>query len=393
MTDYTKKTYGRNAEVTKIFGLFKAGKDVSQHGPRRLGKTFVLDRMVEQANSHGFICLKVEIGGCSEPKKVFQQLCDAIAAHRPITRRPVTWVRQKMAQVTSPRNEQTGPWYQPILHLDWESYLERQLCALQDDEKHQWAILIDELPIFLKALHDKGETGINQARDFMNLFSRLRSATPRIRWLITGSIGIAPLAQAGRYTGVLSKFYNFQLEPLDEEQAVAYLKDLAHLGLLQSRKVITDQEAKAIIETVGWLAAFYVEALAQQLPKNPETDPAKVQANIAAAMSSLLKHHNSPTFGTWEEHLRKHHSDRQRSLSFDILNALAHHETGLALDALLAALSDATLTRDTLRQHLLLLITEGFLYQELFGDDGSPYRFRLAPLRLWWKLYRPQASA
>ncbi len=40
MTDYAKKTYGRNKEVAKIFGLFKAGKDVSKHGPRRLGCEF-----------------------------------------------------------------------------------------------------------------------------------------------------------------------------------------------------------------------------------------------------------------------------------------------------------------------------------------------------------------
>ena len=64
MTDYSKKSYGRNAEVAEIFDLFRAEKDVSQHGPRRLGKTFVLDRLVERADSHGFICVKVEIAGC-----------------------------------------------------------------------------------------------------------------------------------------------------------------------------------------------------------------------------------------------------------------------------------------------------------------------------------------
>jgi hypothetical protein len=393
MTDYSKKSYGRNTEVATIFGLLKAGKDISQHGPRRLGKTFVLDRMVEQAKSHGFICVKVEIAGCTDPKMVFRRLCEEITHHRSVSKKTITLLTQRMAQMVNPRSVQAGPWYQPFLSLDLETYLERLLGTLQDDQTQQWAILIDELPIFLKALHDKGVDGIKEARDFMNLFARLRSAKPRVRWLITGSIGINPLAQAGQYMGVLAKFQNFELKPLTEEQAVDFLQDLAQLGLLQNRKTITKQEACAVIEAVGWRAAYYLEALAQELPMNPETDHIKVNANITSAMDELLKHHNSSTFGTWEEHLRKHHSDYQRNLSFGVLNALAPYEIGLTLDALLGEFNDNNLDREVLRQHLLLLITEGFLHQESIADETTPYRFRLEPLRLWWKRYRPQAMA
>jgi hypothetical protein len=391
MTDYTNKSYGRNAEVEDIFRLFKAGKDISQHGPRRLGKTFVLDRMVEQGKSHGFICIKVEIAGCTEPKMVFKKLCDEIAAHRALPKQTFTFITQRMAQVVSPRGEQTGPWYQPILSLDWVSYLERLLSAIQADKEHQWAILIDELPIFLKALHDKGNEGINQARDFMNLFSRLRSTQPRVRWLITGSIGITPLARLGNYMGVLSKLHNYPLEPLSEAQAMDFLQDLPKLGLPQGRKEITKPEAQAVINAVGWRAAYYLEAFAYSLPVNPEVDPARVQANMDAAMENLLKTNNETTFGTWEEHIRKHHTPQQRPLSFGALNAIAPYAAGLTLDTLHGLLGDPALGRDALRQHMMRLVDEGFLQQEPWGDGDAPYRFRLIPLRLWWVRYRPQA--
>lgn len=391
MTDYTKKTYGRNAEVKDIFKLFEAGKDISQHGPRRLGKTFVLDRMVEQAKSHKFICIKVEIAGCTEPKMVFRRLCEEIAANRKITQRTLSIIVQRMAQAINPRGEQAGPWYQPFLNVDWEKYLDRLLGALQDDKDHQWAILIDELPIFLKAMHDKGPAGASQARDFMNLFSQLRSKNPRVRWLVTGSIGIDPLARAGQYMGALAKFQPYKLEPLSEPQAKEYLKDLAQLGLLQGRNVITDEEAQAVIKAVGWRAAFYLEAFAQKLPANPETDPFKVQGNIDKAMSDLLKPHNKATLGTWEEHIRKHHTEQQRNLSFAVLNAIAPMEEGMTLDALHGALGNNALNRETLRQHMMVLIDEGFIYREPFDDDTAPYRFRIAVLHQWWKIYRPQA--
>ncbi|MBP6421905.1 MAG: hypothetical protein KA271_03335 [Propionivibrio sp.] len=392
MTNYANKTYGRNTEVATLFAMLKAGKDVSQHGPRRLGKSFVLDRMVEQAKAHGFICLKVEIAGCTEPKMVFRRLCEEITNHRTIGKKAISLLTQRLSQLASPRGEQAGPWYQPLLGVDWETYLERLLGALQDDPAQKWAILIDELPIFLKSLHDKGDDGIKQARDFMNLFTRLRAAKPRVRWLITGSIGITPLAQAGQYMGVLSKFQNFELEPLTDEQAVDYLRDLALSGLIQRRTVITKQEAHTIIEMVGWRAAYYLEALAQHLPASPETEPEKVQANLDTALAGLLKHNNKSTFGTWEEHLNKHHSGQQRRMSFDVLNKIAASEGGLTLDNLLGALGDPLIDREHLRQHLLLLISDGFLYQEPMNDDSAPYRFRLTPLRHWWALYRPQAA-
>jgi len=175
MPDYSTKSYGRKAVVETIYNLFEADKDVSMHGPRRLGKTFVLDRIVEQASSKGYLCLKVEIAGCTEPKQVFRQLCEVISRSRSIPQQTLSWLKQRVLQLANPRTESGSTWYQPLLSLDWESYLERLLHAVRDEKKHKWAVLIDELPIFLKAMHDKGPAGIQQAKDFMNLFTRLRA--------------------------------------------------------------------------------------------------------------------------------------------------------------------------------------------------------------------------
>lgn len=392
MTDYTQLTYGRNEEVATIFRLFDARKDISQHGPRRLGKTFVLDRLVEQGESNGYICLKVEIAGCADPKVVFRLLCEEIEKKHSLRHKSSLLIQQRLSQLVKPRGDQLGAWHQPILNLNWESYLERLLSELNSDKKYKRAILIDELPIFLKALHDKGQDGVIQAREFMNLFSRLRSNKPDVRWLVTGSIGIEPLARAGNYMGVLAKFHNFSLEPLSVPQAIDYLQDLAQDGLIHGRQEITKPEALAVIEAVGWRAAYYLEAFAQNLPANPETESIKVKANIDAAMATTLKLNDKTTFGTWEEHIRKHHSEPQRILSFGILNAIAPIESGLSIDALLTSINDNALDREDLRQHVMKLIEEGFLYQECFGDDAAPYRFRIAILRQWWKTYRPQVN-
>lgn len=50
--DYSNKSYGRSEQVGVLFKLFETQKDVLMPGPRRLGKTFVLDRMVDASANH-----------------------------------------------------------------------------------------------------------------------------------------------------------------------------------------------------------------------------------------------------------------------------------------------------------------------------------------------------
>ena len=60
---YTHKSYGRQAEVAALYAMFEAGRNVKMPGPRRLGKTFVLDRLVDAAPKQNWVAVKVELAG------------------------------------------------------------------------------------------------------------------------------------------------------------------------------------------------------------------------------------------------------------------------------------------------------------------------------------------
>jgi hypothetical protein len=295
--------------------------------------------------------------------------------------------------VLEPRSDQGGPWYQPFLNLDHEAHFERLVKAMHGDQERQWALLIDELPIFLKALHDKGPDGLVEARDFMNWTSRIRANSPRVRWMITGSIGIEPLARAGGYMGVLAKYQPFELDPLTVEEAREFVRDLARDGQLPDRQIITDSEAQALADAVGWLAPFYLDALAQKLSGTPTDDPRQAADLVEEAASRLLQPVQSATFGTWEEHLRKHYRDAERTTAFAALAVLAKDPKGASIDTLLAALGRADLTRDDLRVLLARLHTEGFLTGTNWESEAPSTAFRNPLLRRWWLRYRPQANA
>jgi uncharacterized protein len=392
MIPYRDKSYGRNEELEALYKMFEAGRDVSMPGPRRLGKTFLLERLVDAAPEKNWTAVKAELAGCSDTRAVFRELCSRISSKKSGGAKFISAALQRLSQVAGHRSELSGPWYQGLMNVDYESNLERLIKTMNEDTKGRWLLLIDELPIFLKALHDKGPAGVAAARDFMNLFSRLRQNNPKVRWMITGSIGIEPLARAGNYQGVLAKFQNFELHPLTERQAQDFIQDEAQTGRLPHRNQITDAEARALVDAVGWRAAFYLGALALKLKGNPTDDPEQAKTLVDEAIDQLLQPSELATFGPWEEHLRKHYQDADRVLAFEVMAALAAAPQGANLDSLLATLQRPDLTRPALQALLIRLHTEGFITVDQWDQDSPHCAFRNPLLRRWWQRYKPQAA-
>jgi len=223
----------------------------------------------------------------------------------------------------------------------------------------------------------------------MNLTSRLRTDNKNVRWMITGSIGLEPLAEIGNYMGVLAKFQTYALQPLDNTQAKELIMDLAHEGRLMSRHVITEAEAQCVVDAVGWLSAFYLEALAQKLAGEPSDDPVQAKSAVDGALDRLIQPSEAATFGVWEEHLRKHYRDNDRSLAFQILAALAPHAKGRTIDELLIAVDQPGVTADRLRTVLMRLSVDGFLTVDDWESSQPTATFLNLPLRRWWARYRP----
>ena len=392
MTNYIEKSYGRNEEVEAVLKMFNSGRDIAMPGPRRLGKTFLLDRLVVVLPQKGWSAVKVEIAGLSDQRAVFRELCIKISDQKSISQKSTTWIQQRLGQALAPRSDTNGPWYQPFLTLDHETYFERLIKAMHDDQSSKWALLIDEIPIFLKALHDKGSDGVAAARHFMNLISRLRASYPRVRWLITGSIGLEPLAQEGQYMGVLAKFTTFEIEPLTVEQAIAFVRDQALTGALQHRANITATEAEALVSAVGWRAAYYLDALAQKLAGVPTDDPIEAEQRVTDAIAKLLMPTEAKSFGTWEEHLHKHYKETDRVIAFAVLARLAIDVQGATIDSLLQTVNRSNLSREALKRILLRMSVEGFIVCINWEDDTQTVSFRNPLLRGWWQRYPPNTS-
>ena len=72
--DYNTKSYGRNAEIASLFHAFAADRDISMPSPRRLGKTFLLERLAEAALDQNYLAIKVDLAACTDRESAFREL-------------------------------------------------------------------------------------------------------------------------------------------------------------------------------------------------------------------------------------------------------------------------------------------------------------------------------
>lgn len=384
--DFTSAPYGRRAETDAIFRRFEAGKNLLMPGPRRLGKTFVLHRLEERAADHGYAVVSFDVSHCRDEKEFFAKLCQAIERKREQGDSLLDSLQQRLKQVLNSTQGGSGPWWQSALHVNWEIFADHLVASLAEDPKNRWAILIDELPVFLLHL-EAMPNGLAQVKSIVYRLRAFREQFPGLRWLMTGSIGIEPLARRGEYLGAFNNLEPFELQPLTPDAARTLLQDWAKAGLFEHRQHVSEAEAEAIVAAAGWLSAYYLEAFGKQLQGSPAEGIDTAQERVEDARKRLLQPANKNYFETWPEHIRKNFAEPTRGRLFTLLGYLADFETGLSSDGLLPALNDAALPRKDLLRLLNTLEEDGFI---ICDHDADKHRFRMELLRLWWRRYLPE---
>ncbi len=96
--DYTTKSYGWNSEVDALFQRFHQGRDVAMPGPRRLGKTFVLDRVTDAATARGWHAVKIDVAGCQDTGSTFRVFCEQVSQNLSGGKHLIAMLGQRFSQ-------------------------------------------------------------------------------------------------------------------------------------------------------------------------------------------------------------------------------------------------------------------------------------------------------
>ncbi|HRD67089.1 MAG TPA: hypothetical protein PKY50_13165 [Candidatus Competibacter sp.] len=371
--------FGRTMETAELWRLFKEERNLLMLAPRRIGKTVQINHLRDTAAENGFRAIVLEVAGFREEKDFFRQCCATIQEELSTGAKVMTAFGERLSRVWR-GHEGGGDWRQALLQTDWREFANHLLAHL-DEHKNEppWLLLVDELPIFVLALRERG--GVQAVSDFLYWLRNMRQKYRRVRWLYTGSIGLDSVARRDSVEGALNDLDVFPFAPFAPDTARAFLADIAR----RRGRTLHEDAADVILRRLGWLSPYYLEKVAEDACILAGTGGVLDLPRAQTALDRMLDLEKRTYWSTWREHLDRNFTDPERSRLYAVLETVAKSDAGAGSDALLPALNRGgePAGEATLRHLLDTLLADGYLAV----DSGRRYRFRMNLLREWWLRY------
>jgi len=215
-------------------------------------------------------------------------------------------------------HEGGGDWRQALLQTDWREFANHLLAHL-DEHKNEppWLLLVDELPIFVLALRERG--GVQAVSDFLYWLRNMRQKYRRVRWLYTGSIGLDSVARRDSVEGALNDLDVFPFAPFAPDTARAFLADIAR----RRGRTLHEDAADVILRRLGWLSPYYLEKVAEDACILAGTGGVLDLPRAQTALDRMLDLEKRTYWSTWREHLDRNFTGNIWTATSPIPNAAA----------------------------------------------------------------------
>lgn len=364
------------------------GNHVVLSGPRRLGKTSLLQRLAEEASDKGLLARLIDVEGIDtcegfigEIERAFPN--DTISGHlRTAAERVSAWVGNlKKVEVKLPGGVGGGLELHGVAATPWRE------AAIRLQERLRPApllILIDEFSVFLEKMLARDPADVERLLGWLRAWRQQSGLA--CRFLFSGSIGLNALLARYRLSTRFNDCHDFRLGPFKTNAALAMLSEEARREQWQA-----EQGTLAYLCTrTGWLSPFYLnlllattmEAARDRLLESGGSERTLVSSDIDDAYDRLLA--TRSRFIHWYQRLSRDLAEPHLGFTLAILRAVAKSEQGLSRGQLQARLQrlepDPDRRAERINDALLLLGEDGYI-----DADGDRLCFLSFLLRDYWR--------
>ncbi|OQX05248.1 MAG: hypothetical protein BWK76_27745 [Desulfobulbaceae bacterium A2] len=348
---------------------YLAGNHIVLSGPRRLGKTSLLQRLADEAEDKGYLAQLIDLEGIDSAEDFLGEIDRAFpekAVARWIKNAGDFVVRQlnraRKVDVQLPDGVSVGVDLQGVASPRWQQQavtLQRRLSPAPV------LLLLDEFSVFLEKMltHDVRET--ERLLGWLRAWRQQGNLSCRV--LFSGSIGINSLLDRYRLSTRFNDCHDFRLGPFKRQAALAMLAE-------ETRREGWPPDAgclEHLCDRVGWLSPFFLNLLLDgtiiaardRLQETEATPGCLRQSDVDDAYDRLLA--TRSRFIHWRQRLERDLEEPRRSFALAVLSAVAKPDGGLSRKQLLARLQrlepDPDKRADRLDDILLLLEEDGYL--------------------------------
>jgi len=378
--------FDRKDEVGRLTRLLIECNHTLLTAPRRVGKTSLVLKTLEELRKQGVRTVFSNVEACSSEADFVRVLLADLAAagFRPSL---ATRIRDGLTSgVRFMGRIQLSDSSVKVASDEWlDDLFVLMLRELTVDQKPLvWAI--DELPYFLHRLTAGGSpSGIDAVTDLLHWMRQLRQpGGPNVTWLFSGSVGLDNFADRYGLARAVNDLPRFTLGAFSPEVAREFLRELGSDNGVPFSKDGLD----AALARVGWLLPYHLQLVVDAL-QQLDGDPTRVRTalDVDQAYAFLLRPEVSAYFDTWWQRLNDQLEHRLAQLARHLLTEICRRDAGVARASLLSHAmqftpgGDSRAVEENLQQVLMLLERDGYLARE----DSGNWIFRSFLLRDYWR--------
>lgn len=369
--------FGREKELEYIWKHIQKGNSVVLSAPRRVGKSSLAKKVLQQAKDAGWNSMEINLEEIKSEEGFLKVFIKEL-------QKQDWWEKTKgksseLIEALLSGFKLSGEAFGVKGSFEYQKGKEDSYDNLKKLLNHaeDTLIMVDEVTVLLNSFIESDPTnGKRNAEFFLNWLRSFRQISgTKIRWIFCSSVGIDNFTSQHQLSHTFNDVDPYPIGAFKREKARQMLEELAKSDDI----VLSEEIIEYKLNKLGWLLPYFIQILFFKFYHLIQVEEKEIKIETVDKAYDLLlseKHLN-----TWEERLNEYKGleDYARKLLKQLSRNKEGESRSVLLSFLNSTINDQEKAESILCQLLYMLKNDGYLIEE-----QSKYSFRSPLLRDFW---------
>ena len=366
--------WDRETELEAIWDAIDAGSHILLSAPRRVGKTSIMYKLLDEPKSN-YIVMYIDTEAADSEREFWKKLFNRLLHEDFVSTLNVKarqlWEILKGIKIT--KVTEAGVEFGDGEVLDYSEAFKSLIKNLDSDKK--LIVMLDEFAQTIENIikYENEKSALSLLKTHREL-RQDEEFSKKVTFVYAGSIGLESVVDKMGGARHINDLNSIKVKPLAYDNAKAFTLHLAHSNNL----VIQEPEIDYLLGKVEWLIPFYIQLIAQEIKTLFRVQPSVTSEMIDEAINSALEHRNY--FDSWHNKIKEAFKGHEFLFAKEVLNNISENMTIGSSDISNIA-AKHSVEADSAQGTIRSLVYDGYINN---NDNHKVYRFNSPILRMWW---------